>query len=69
VPSNALGSELPSARLIIPNEKINISEEELTQRERSAISGMAIQQKRTAESSLLAQPPDIMASGGTGLTK
>ena len=66
---NSLGSELPSARLLVPSEKINISEEEITMRERSAMSGLAIQPKRTAESSLLAQPAEIASLVGTGLTK
>jgi hypothetical protein len=66
---NSLGSELPSARLLAPSEKINISEEEISMRERSAMSGLGSQPKRTAESSLLAQPPEIASSIGTGLTK
>ena len=37
---NGIGSELPSARLIVATEKINIAEEEITMRDRSALSGM-----------------------------
>ncbi len=37
---NGLGSEVASARLIMPNDKINI-EDEVTMRDRSALSGMA----------------------------
>jgi len=39
VPSGIV-SDLPSARVIAPSEKINIGEEEITMRDRSALSGM-----------------------------
>lgn len=50
---NGLSSEVVSARLILPNEKINIEEEAASMRDRSALSGMPNQQKRTVDSSLL----------------